>query len=244
MLDYDAYVKSKIPKSISGTSFLSPIQKVILNSRYKPEIDPDKKIASSIGTAVHEWYEKECIIPIGFKFDFAGDYYEVIGKEVRFAQKIKGTGMTATGTADLVFLINGTHIKIGDYKTTKDWIFKARKFDKWVKQLSIYNVLAHLKYKHPVSEYGVILYYNKTSEAAGKPSLGHKELKLMSLKDTRDFMVERAKEIESYWDLPEDDLHKLPNCTQQEMRLCSWCGHIENCPQLNAFANENYTFKM
>jgi len=238
-LSYDSYRRSGIEKSISGTSFLAPTQRVILSSRYKQNTEFEKRVSSFMGTAFHNEMEKEEILPIGFKFDYKGDSYELIGKEVPFASKIVGTGMTATGTADLILLMNGSIIKVMDYKTCKDWIFKAKKFDKWIKQLSIYSLLAYLHYKKPISTHASILYYNKTIEANGGCSLGVKELKLMSLLDTKDFMIERAKEIEKYWDAPDNE---LPKCTVEEMRLCPWCGLSENCSQIIGFVDGVYNF--
>lgn len=240
MLDHNSYKKSKIKKSISGTSFLQPTQKIILNSRFKSEIEPEKKISSCIGTAIHLAYEQS--IETGFEFEFEGNHYRVLGREVSMSLPVGDTGFYATGTADLVLLKNEKLIHIQDIKTCKDWIFKSRAFNKWIQQLSIYSLLAKHHFEKEIDTKGTILYFNKTKEAAGKVSLGHKEFDLLSIDETKKLMMDKTLDVMKYWDLPDDELHKLPKCTQQEARLCSWCGHANNCIQLNPFQNGNYDF--
>lgn len=240
MLSHNSYKKSKIKKSISGTSFLQPTQKIILNSRFKPEIEPERKISSAIGTAIHLAYEIS--IEEGYEFEFQGDHYKVLGNEVSMSLPIGDTGFHATGTIDLPLLKNNKYIHIGDYKTCKDWIFANKAYDKWIKQLSIYSLLAKFHYKKEIDTKGTILYYNKTKEAKGVNSLGHKVFDLMSIDETKDFMMQKTLDVMKYWGLPDDELHKLPKCTSQEQRLCSWCGHTLNCPQMNPFLNDNYDF--
>lgn len=240
MLEFNSYKKSKIKKSISGTSFLAPTQKIILASRYESIVDPEKKISSAIGTGVHKAYEDS--IPIGFKFEYNGDEYELIGQEVSMKIPIGETGFHGTGTADLIFLKNGKIIHIGDIKTCKDWIFKNKNFSKWVQQLSIYSLLAKFNYKKNIDKKGTIFYYNKTNEVSGKVPLGHKEFNLLNINDTKKLMMDKILDVKKYWDLPEDRLNELPHCSNNEMRLCSWCGYSHVCPQMNPFNNGNYDF--
>lgn len=240
MLDHNSYKKSKIKKSISGTSFLKPTQKIILNSRFKPEIEPEKKISSSIGTAIHLAYEIS--IEEGYEFEFEGNNYKVLGKEVSMSLPVGDTGFHATGTADLVLLKNDQFIHIQDIKTCKDWIFKNKAYSKWIKQLSIYSLLAKHHFKKEIDTKGTILYYNKTKEAKSDVSLGHKIFDLLSINETKKLMMDKTLDVIKYWDLPDDELHKLPKCTKEEQRLCSWCGHILDCQQMNPFKNGNYDF--
>lgn len=241
ILNHNSYKKSKIKKSISGTSFLQPTQKIILNSRFKSEVEPEKKISSVIGTAVHLAYEQS--IEPGFEFDFEGNHYKVLGCEVSMSLPVGDTGFHATGTSDLVLLKNNKFIHIYDIKTCKDWIFKNKKnFIKWIQQLSIYSLLAKFHYNREIDTEGTILYYNKSKEAAGKVPLGDKTFKLLSIDETKKLMMEKTLDVMKYWDLPDDELHKLPKCTPEEQFLCSWCGQMGVCPQINQFAQGNYSF--
>lgn len=241
ILEYDAYVKSDIPRSLSATTFLSPIQKVILSHRHKSSIDIRLNSASLLGTALHEYFEK--VIQVGFKFMYEDDEYELIHQELSMNTPVGKTGFTATGTSDLVFLKNKSKIHIGDYKSCKDFTLKKRDFEKWAKQLSIYNLLTHIHLKMPVDNQGTIFYFNKTSEAASKFPFGVITLDLMSIDETKKFIMERTLEFKKYWDLPDNE---LPKCTEIENwsgRLCgSYCGYSHVCNQINAFIDEPMNF--
>jgi hypothetical protein len=241
ILEFDAYVKSDIPKSLSATTFLSPIQKVILSKRHTSSIDIKLNSASLLGTALHEYFER--IIKIGTEFDHEDHHYKLTHQELSMNAPIGNTGFTATGTSDLIFEKDYNLIHIGDYKSCKDYSLKKRDFDKWMKQLSIYAMLTHLTLKKPVDNYGTIFYFNKSSEAVSKFPFGTIVLELMSLKDTRDFIMERTLEFKKYWDAPDD---QLPKCTEIENwngRLCgTYCGYSHVCNQINCFTNGNYNF--
>lgn len=242
ILEFDAYVQSPIPQSLSATTFLSPIQKVILSKRHEKDMDIKLNSASLLGTALHEYFER--IIETGVEFEWEGDTYKLIAQELSMHTPIGKTGFTATGTSDLVFLKNGELIHIGDYKSCKDYSVKKRDSDgKWMKQLSIYNMLTHIHTKKPVDKQGTIFYFNKSAEATSKFPFGVMTLDLMSLKDTRDFIMERTLEFKKYWDLPDNE---LPRCTELENwngRLCgSYCGYSHVCNQINCFVNEPMNF--
>lgn len=241
ILEYDAYVQSKIPRSLSATTFLSAVQKTILSKRHESSIDIKLNSASLLGTALHEYFER--IIKTGTEFDYEDNHYKLIYQELSMNIPIGNTGFTATGTSDLVFMKNHDILHIGDYKSCKDYSLKKRDFDKWMKQLSIYAMLAHLTLKKPVDKYGTIFYFNKSAEATSKFPFGVIELELMSLKDTRDFIVERTLEFKKYWDVKDDE---LPKCTEIENwngRMCgTYCGYSHVCNQINQFTNGNYNF--
>ena len=241
ILEYDAYVKSPIPRSLSATTFLSPIQKVILSKRHESSIDIKLNSASLLGTALHEYFER--IIPKDFEFEWKGNKFKLIDQELSMAIPIGNTGFTATGTSDLVFLKNDSVIHIGDYKSCKDYTLKKKDFDKWMKQMSIYAMLVHLTTKKPVDKTGTIFYFNKSAEASSKFPFGLVELELMSLKDTRDFIMERTLEFKKYWDAPDEE---LPRCNPHENwngRLCnSYCGYQHVCPQINNLVSGSFNF--
>jgi len=241
ILEYDAYVKSPIPRSLSATTFLSPVQKVILSKRHKADMDIKLNSASLLGTALHEYFER--IIPVGFEFWWEKNKYRLIHQELSMNVPIGNTGFTATGTSDLVFLKNDKLIHIGDYKSCKDYTLKQKDFEKWRKQMSIYGMLTHLTLNKPIDKYGTIFYFNKSAEASSKFPFGMIELELMSLKETRDFIMERTLEFKKYWDEPDE---KLPKCTEKENwngRLCgTYCGYSHVCAQMNIFLNDNYNF--
>ncbi len=241
ILEYDAYVRSKIPRSLSATTFLSPIQKVILSRRHKSSIDIKLNCASMLGTALHEYFEN--VVPLHTKYYFEDHKYELTHKELSMNIPIGNTGFTATGTSDLVFLKDDSLVHIGDYKSCKDYSLKKRDFEKWMMQLSIYALLAHLTLKKPIDKYGTIFYFNKSAEARSKFPFGVLELELMSLKDTKDYIMERTLKFKEHWDSPDE---KLPRCTEIENwngRLCgSYCGFSHVCPQINQFVNGNYNF--
>lgn len=241
ILEYDAYVQSTIPRSLSATTFLSPIQKVILSKRHETSIDIKLNSASLLGTALHEYFER--IIPTGTVFEHEGDKYQLAYQELGMNSPIGNTGFTATGTADLIFLKNDEVYHMGDYKSCKDYSLLKRDFDKWIKQLSIYNMLVHLTLKKPVDNQGTIFYFNKSAEATSKFPFGTIVLDLMSLKDTRDFVMEKTIQFKKYWEYPDE---KLPRCSAKDNwngRLCgTYCGYSHVCPQINAFTNGKYNF--
>ena len=241
ILEYDAYVKSDIPRSLSATTFLSPIQKVILSKRHKSSIDIKLNSASLLGTALHEFFEK--ILQVGMVFEWDGNKYELLEQEYSMNTPIGDTGFTATGTSDLIFLKNDSLIHIGDFKSCKDFTLKDKSYDKWVKQLSIYALLVFLTMKKPVDKYGTIFYFNKTSEAASKFPFGTIELELMPLKETKDFIMEKTLEFKKYWDLPDSELPRCSDVDNWGGRLCgSYCGYSHVCQQMNVFVNGSYNF--
>lgn len=241
ILSHDAYIRSKIPQSLSATTFLSPIQKVILSRRHTSSIDIKLNSASMLGTALHEYFEN--IVPLYTKYYFEDHEYELIHKELPMNIPIGNTGFTATGTSDLIFLKDRSFIHIGDYKSCKDYSLKKRDFEKWKMQLSIYALLAHLTLKQPIDKYGTIFYFNKSAEARSKFPFGVLELELYSLKDTKDYIMSRTLQFKKYWDVKDID---LPKCTQVENwqgRLCgTYCGFSHVCPQINSFVEGNYNF--
>lgn len=243
ILSYDAYVQSKIPRSLSATTFLSPIQKVILSKRHESSMDIKLNCASMLGTALHEYFER--VLKVGMIFEYEENKYELLHQELSMHTPIGNTGFTATGTSDLVFLKNDSVIHIGDFKSCKDYALKDRSFTKWKQQLSIYAMLTHLWLKKPVDEYGTIFYFNKQLEASSKFPFGTVEIELMTLKETRDFIMERTLEFKKYWDVPDED---LPKCTEKENwngRMCgTYCGYSHVCNQINAFTNGNYNFSI
>lgn len=246
ILSYDAYVKSDIPDSLSATAIISPIQSIILSKHYEKKIDKKLNSASLLGVSLHSYFE--IAVPVGFEFEYNGDHYVVLHNELSMNTPIGNTGLTLTGTSDIVLLRNGSEIVIYDYKSCKDYTLKKKDRSAWIKQLSIYNMLTYLTLKKKVACEGAIIYFNKSAEAVSKFPFGVIDLELMSLKETKNFIMERALEIKKYWDLPIDELHKLPTCSSEESwggRKCStYCGFVHICPQINVIANGNYSFKM
>lgn len=241
ILSHDSYVQSKIPRSLSATTLLSPIQKVLLSKRHESSIDIKLNSASMLGVALHEYWES--IVPNGFAFELDGDKYELIHQELSMNAPIGNTGMTLTGTSDLVFFKNGSLIHIGDYKSCKDYSLKKKDFSKWQQQLSIYSLLTHLTLKKPVDTHATVFYFNKSAEATSNFPFGTIVLELMTLKETRDFIMERALEFKKYWEVSDND---LPRCSQIDNwngRLCgTYCGYPHVCQQLIGLLESPYNF--
>lgn len=241
ILEFDAYVKSDIPRSLSATTLLSPIQKVILSRRHESNMDIKLNSASLLGTALHEYFER--VIPTGTVFEYEGDKYELIHQELSMNTPIGKTGFTLTGTSDLVFLKNDKYIHIGDYKSCKDYSLKKRDFTKWSQQMSIYALLVFVTLGKKIDTQGSVFYFNKSAEATSKFPFGVLTLDLMSLKDTKDFIMEKTLDFKKYWDKPD---HELPSCNPVENwngRLCgTYCGYSHVCEQINCFCKENFNF--
>ena len=215
--NYDFVPKKR---AISVTTLIDSPQKWALSKRIPPEdnpLDVSQLVSSSIGSAIH--YGLEQVWKNPYKaletLGFSKEVIETIEVYTERRTEKEINGWTVSGSADLI--LNG---HLYDYKTVDIYGYKRQSnLNKFTKQLSIYRWLNQDIVR---SDEAFICYYIRdwsAREAKYKQdypatSMVAKEIQLMSLKDTEDYILDRLSifgAIEG--DLPED----MPPCSPEEL---------------------------
>lgn len=238
----DDYDYSNDPKEISVTSLIKPIKQTILGSRVdksKRKIDVQDVAAARTGTAVHDSVENVWLHPekrrkalksLGYEDDFINrvvvnpDRSEKllpgsipIYLEQRSKRKLEG--YTLSGKYDGVF--DGM---VKDIKTTSVYSYMSGDKEKdYILQGSMYRWLnPEIITAGKVEINFVFGDYSKTKAEADKTGnyppnkIQSREYPLMSLEQTENYISGRLKELNNYWDEPEEN---IPACSKEELWL-------------------------
>lgn len=219
----DGYDYSEDESVISATSIMKPIRQIILGRRYKDsvkEVDVEDLISTSMGTALHDsvenaWKNKNKVVEALTNMGYMNteDIYDGITFEKRTIKKIDGYKIS--GKFDLVF--QGI---VADIKSTSTWTYIfGSKDDDYRLQMSIYR---WLNPELIINDYGYIEFiFTDWSAVKAKQDSQYpqarvmtKKIKLMSIKDTEEWLKDKIKLI-SINESVEDD--KLPECTPEEL---------------------------
>ncbi len=224
----DTYHYINNPKYISATSIIRPTREIILSSRVKDEKDIDLNtiLNSKIGSATHDalqnlWTSgnyKKSLKLLGYPDKFIESIKvnpEEPNKEdtnvyveQRYFRKLNG--WTIGGQFDIVF--NG---QLNDYKTTStlSYLKQSRK-NEYILQGSIYRWL----YPDIITSDTVAINYIFTDwskvQANSDPNYPANkcikvEYPLISLKEIEEYLVNKLRELDAYWDKEEN---KIPHC--------------------------------
>ena len=232
--DYD-YINE--PNYISATRLMKPIRQIVLAKRIPPElrqIDVEDRIASALGTALHDSIEKAWVKSYRQNLKQLGYPEKVIDrvrinptdeelKEVEdvipiyLEQRAKRVlnGYTIGGKFDMV-----AEGMVQDNKSTSayTWLFGTRD-DEHCIQGSIYRWLNPRKITEDFIRINYIFTdwqkaQSKTNPNYPQKRVQSKDIPLMSEKETEQWISNRIKLVEQYADAKESD---IPECTDAEL---------------------------
>lgn len=227
ILEYSNYNSAKFDKKISGSGYGAPIQQVVLASRHKDRLIPEKpedKINLVMGTAAHFLLE---FAELDKYLEMSGSEWRVFDREQSMHWIDPDTGWTFTGTYDLMLINKQGELMVADMKTMRS--STGVNFEKkYGKQLSIYAYLAHKFYNRTVMNKGLVVGFDKT-----KNKLFTRLVQLHN-PDPQGY----ARRLEEAFKLTDD---QLPSCSDEESnygRLCtSYCRVKHICPQIKRSSN-------
>lgn len=235
--DYD-----RVPNTISATSLLKPIRQLVLAERLstndKVSLDVSDLLASAFGKALHSateltWlnldkvksglralgYDEHSInnIKINPKVEECSEYTIPVYIEQRMYRSIEG--VTITGKYDIV--AEGV---LQDYKSTSalSWVYGSNDTN-YVLQGSIYRWLDAGQPNPVITEDVIAINYFFTdwskasslqSDTYPKQRVLQKQLPLMSIQETENWIVNRIKQIEIAKGLEEP---LIVECTDEEL---------------------------
>jgi hypothetical protein len=235
-LAHETYDFEPSEKSISVTSLMKSTRQIILGSRLKEGDatleDISNLVASRIGTAIHGGIEAAWLNPLkamqslGFpkktreKVKINPENWTEddlpVWIELRTSKEING--LTVSGCADMI-LEGAVH----DVKSTGIFAYMSGSMNgKYRLQLSIYRWLNQDKV---TSDMGYIEYFFKDWDKldagykTGYPPLPimQQPIPLLSLRDTEQYLIDKINELNTYWDMPEEE---IPLCSAEDL----WAG--------------------
>lgn len=232
--DYD-YINT--PNYISATRLMKPIRQIVLAKRVPPEmrqIDVEDRIATALGTALHDSIEKAWVKNYKSNLKQLGYPESVINRvlinptdeelaavddpipvylEQRATRELNG--YTIGGKFDLV--ADGM---VQDNKSTSayTWVHGGRDEEHQL-QGSIYRWLNPKKITEDFIRINYIFTDWQKSSAKSNPKypqkrVEHKDIPLLTEKETEKWISTRIRLIETYMDAEES---QIPECTDKEL---------------------------
>lgn len=242
-LAHDSYAYDNDPFTISATSLLKPVRQLILASRMPEEDTPVTDLinvaASRMGTAIHDSIEKvwknnyrENLEKLGYPkrvIDLVRvnptpeeiKQYEKDGEEIlpvytELRTKRKLGKWTISGELD--FCAEGA---LEDFKSTKVYTYIHGTNDtKYPLQGSIYRWLNPIIVTNSTMKIQYIFTDWKAFELLKDPKnypphpILEKSYTLMSPEKTESFIKGKLRDLEKYWDSPQED---IPECTDEDL---------------------------
>lgn len=240
-LVHDEYDYVKEQNYISATALLKPIRQIVLASKVNPEtqsIDVMDMLKTSLGHAIHDSIEKAWTRGAERALRLLG-----YPQQVRDAIRINPTDAVLKSTPDCIPIyleqraireieVNGVKFKVGgkydivtegllqDFKSTSAFVWvKGSRDDEHRLQGSIYRWLNPDKITEDYIRINYIFTDWKRGDAKRDPKypqnpIMHKDITLMSERDTEQWVRSRIAEIIKYQDAPEN---KIPECTDEEL---------------------------
>ena len=230
----DDYDGSKEEKHISATTLLKGVKQIIMSSRVSSEglmTDISSLVSARMGNAYHEAIERS------WKSDKLKEVLQTLGvpKRIREALRINPeevtediipvyleqrafkevNGWTVNGKFDFIF--NGI---IEDFKSTSVHTYRNQNnADKYIKQGSIYRWLNPDKITSDHIQINYIFTDWSAHQAKGGKDypplrLLSQKYNLMSMGETDTWIKSKLRQLDKYWDKPEDE---LPPCTDEDL---------------------------
>lgn len=226
---------------ISATTLMKPLKQIVLRPRLDPSTDPEDVqdfTSRALGKAIHDSIEKAWVKGYARSLKLLGYPQQVIDRirinpsdeEVRSSNSIipiyleqrafRSTGgFTIGGKFDLV-----TEGIVQDAKSTSAFSWVAgTKDDDYRLQMSIYRWIdAGQPVRRITEDYGRVNFIFtdwQKSQAKSNPKypqkrVESKEIRLLSLKETQDWIEHKLSTIRRYWNTSEVE---LPDCTDEEL---------------------------
>ena len=197
------------PNVISATQLISPARQVAMKRVYRGnlEVDVSDLIASRYGTAIHAAFDNvaltDCVQEERMSADF-GDFkvsgkFDILRKE-------------------------GLKWRLIDIKSTSVWKLIMEKYDDYTKQLSIYRYLCEKNGYDVLEEANIFFFFTDWQSKKAKldptyPQLRfHKlELKLWTIEETKQFIIDRYNEILKAEQLVRDGKEEDIETTNEEL---------------------------
>lgn len=235
----DHYDYHDDPHYLSATSIIKPLRQLILGSRVNQDdvsVDLAQMMPSRLGTALHDsienaWinhhqkalkilgYPKRVIdrIKINPSKEELGEDIIPIYLEQRSYKQVKGLNKTWTIGGKFDFVGDG---RVEDFKSTSTYTaINKTKDDDYILQGSIYRWLNPDIITR--DEMAIQFIFTDWSAAKAKSDPGYPQsriqqrvLKLKSLPETDAFIKRKLRQIESYWNAPEQE---IPHCNDDEL---------------------------
>lgn len=207
--DYDYH-----PGVYSATTLLKPVRQVLLYERHWDEMEADVMdfVRMRFGTAWHDSMEKA----------LKDDPSLLVEKRLFTVVNVDGREMKISGKPDAIEWVSDGVVKLYDHKSTSVWKVIKKDTDEWIIQLSIYRYIISCETDDYVDDEAEInlLFTDWQKDKAGKdddypdyPIMSMK-IKLMSLKETEEFIKRELKKFIEHENTADND---LPYCTSEEL---------------------------
>lgn len=240
-LVHDEYDYIKENNYISATSLLKPIRQIVLAKQVDMEsqsIDVMDLLKISLGHAIHDSIEKAWTRGAERALRLLG-YPQSVRDRIRINPTDEA--LKADSNCIPVYLeqraikeidVDGVSYRVGgkydivtegllnDFKSTSAFVWvKGSRDDEHMLQGSIYRWLNPEKITEEYIRINYIFTDWKRYEAKRSPNypqqpILHKDIKLMSARDTEDWIRNRIREIVKYQDA---DQKRIPECTDEEL---------------------------
>lgn len=233
----DHYDHDNDPNTISATALIKPLRQLILSARVPQDAglpDLTQMVASRIGTAIHDGIER------AWKSNYTTAMADLgIPKRVIDNVMINPTDAELAANPDAIpvymeqrasrtigkWKITGKYDFIGegrveDFKSTSVYTYiMGSNSPKYILQGSIYRWLDPKKITRDQMAIQFIFTDWSSAQARQSPDYPQQRFKeqvldLMSLQETEHYVRTRLEQIDTLWDLPENE---LPPCTEEDL---------------------------
>lgn len=238
---HDEYDHIDMENYISTTSLMKPVRQIILANRIPPEkrtADVSEYVSRALGNSIHNAIEKawekgheRSLKLLGYPDDVIerivvnpteeqlrarNDIIPVYLEQRAFKElNIDGSVYTIGGKFDMV--ADGI---VNDYKSTSVWSWiKGTKDDDYALQGSIYRWLNPDKITEDFIRINFIFTDWSAAMVRGTPNyptnrVEHKDIPLLSMKQTEDWIRSKLSDLRRYMLTPED---QIPECSDEEL---------------------------
>lgn len=238
---HDEYDYNDDPNHISATKLMRPLKQIVMANRVPKEnmeADLEDYVSRALGHSIHDSMEKAWTVNPGIKLKLLGYPDSVIERvlinptkaeldavedpipvylEQRHARTFMGKNIS--GKFDQV-----TEGMVNDTKSTSayGWMFGTRDEENTL-QMSIYRWIDHAQdYQKITEDIGQVNYIftdwqkfqAKSNPKYPQKRVESKQLPLLTLKETEDWVIKKLALIERYKDAPES---AIPECTEEEL---------------------------
>lgn len=231
----DHYDHNDNPNTISATTLIKPTRQVVLSARV-PEthnvVDLERMVASRMGTAIHDGIERAWI----------GNYHRAM-KDLGYPQKVidrvvvnPHPELDTTGFIP-VYLEQRVERKVGNYTITGKFDFVGEGRVEDFKTTSVYTAIngtndekyswqgSIYRWLNPTlitrDEMAIQFIFTDWSAAKARADQSYPQkrfqqriIPLKSIQETEAFVHRKLKDLEKYWDAPEE---VIPPCTDEDL---------------------------
>lgn len=238
---HDDYDYVDVENYISVTKLMKPLRQIIIPPRIPPEAqttDVTDFIARKLGHAIHDSIEKSWKQGYERSLKLLGIPADVITnvkinptlEECRASNEIIAVYLEQRAIAQLDgFNIGGKFDMVSDgivndFKSTSAWAWaKGTRDSDHILQMSLYRWIdSQQEHRKVTEDYGRINYvFTDWSKAMARSNpkypqhrVEHKDLVLMSLAETEQWVSDKLRRMLAMWGTPEPE---LPECTDEEL---------------------------